>query len=293
VIPSRLEDWTIAAIERIAATGPVENDVYDFKIKVPDADTCRAITAAFSNTRGGFLIFGVDKHRNVLGTDNPETPRNFQNALAKDFEPSPDYEFAPPLPLANGNQVFVAHIRQSKRGPHAVREKEKWVYLERTAGGTNVSMSPSQTRMAFQDAEATQGKLNILIGELREIREVAKLLEEALAGRPEHLSVTAAAFLNRYPTDVLQLLLADPSIFGLLGVDEGLWKELGKIRETVRRSNMFGDLLARSLTEIVGKANLLQTDVRDTAVAIIERCDRVLPILESQISKVRPAENGE
>ena len=292
MIPSRLEDWTIAAIERIAATGPVENDVYDFKTKVPDADTCRAITAAFSNTRGGFLIFGVDKHRNVVGTDNTETPRNFQNALAKDFEPSPDYEFAPPIPLANGNQVFVAHIRQSKRGPHAVREKEKWVYLERTAGGTNVSMSPSQTRMAFQDAEATQGKLNILVGELREIREVAKLLEEALAGRPEHLSVPPAAFLNRYPTGVLERLLSDPSIAALLG-DEALWKELGRVREAARRSNLSGDLLARSLTEIVGKANLLQTDVRDTAVAIIERCDRVLPILESRISKVRPAENGE
>jgi hypothetical protein len=289
VIPSRLEDWTIAAIARIAATGPVENDVYDFKIKVPEADTCRAITAAFSNTRGGFLIFGVDKHRNVLGTDNTETPRNFQNALAKDFEPSPDYEFAPPLKLDNGNQVFVAHIRQSKRGPHAVRDKEKWVYLERTAGGTNVSMSPSQTRMAFQDAEATQGKLNILIGELREIREVAKLLEHVLE-RVHELPTPPEPFLNPFPTDVLQLLLADPSIFSLVGVDSKLWNDLGKIRESARRSNAAGEIVGRDPFMVRGHTGLLYSQMRGRAKEVVERCDRVLPILESRISKVRPAE---
>lgn len=308
MIRPRLEDWTIELVRELAENATDENDWFDFKemLNEPEKtnrqsglERLRKSVAAFANSSGGYLIFGVSDQlpRKLVGIKGTEFSRDFETKVKLGIEPSVDFAAPRAFPVADGASIYIVYIPKSQRGPHWVHVGEKSsatrVFLKRTAGGSNQEMSYEEVRASFQNHEERLGKLNILIGELREIREVAKTLEEALAGRPEHLSVTAAAFLNRYPTDVLQLLLADPSIFGLLGVDEALWKDLGKIRETVRRSNLVGDLLAQSLTQVVGKAVLLQTEVRDSAVAIIARCERVLPILESRISKVRPAENGE
>jgi len=74
VIPYRHEDWTKDAIRRVADSRITENDAFDFKADLQPAEHQRKTVAAFANTRGGFLIFGVTNDRQIVGVANPGAP---------------------------------------------------------------------------------------------------------------------------------------------------------------------------------------------------------------------------
>ena len=59
----------------IAASSVPENDWYDLKGNLQgQAEHQRKALAAFANTQGGFLIFGVTNDRQVLGAENRSCP---------------------------------------------------------------------------------------------------------------------------------------------------------------------------------------------------------------------------
>ena len=95
MIPTKLEDWTLEAIKAVAESGVNENDIYDFKADLQPADHQRKGVAAFANTRGGFLIFGVTNDRKLEGVENIELPRDFGVKLKTGLEPSVDSRGAP------------------------------------------------------------------------------------------------------------------------------------------------------------------------------------------------------
>jgi len=65
MVPDRLEDWTIKRVEQLAARGVYESDSFDLKEMLParpdDSGKFRLkkACAAFANSAGGFLVFGV------------------------------------------------------------------------------------------------------------------------------------------------------------------------------------------------------------------------------------------
>lgn len=180
MIPARLEDWTLEAIERIAVARLAENDVFDLKATGDGkAERLRTIAAAFANTRGGFLIFGVANNFEIVGVDNHEQPRDFGTTLGQAVEPSIDFLFSAPIKLANGKCVWVAHIPQSQRGPHSVRTEQSLKFYKRSPGGLNEPMTYEEIRLAFQNSEARRTKLRMLIMELQLIRELATDIEQS------------------------------------------------------------------------------------------------------------------
>jgi predicted HTH transcriptional regulator len=70
-IPVRLEDWTLGTIKGLLKAGAFENEAFDFKEQLPmpsdkeGKHRLRKSIAAFANSGGGFLIYGIKDDREL------------------------------------------------------------------------------------------------------------------------------------------------------------------------------------------------------------------------------------
>lgn len=180
--PARLEDWTLDLVRDLASSGAAENDWYDLKGQLQQADHQRKVVAALANTRGGFLVFGVTDDRQVVGVRSAELPRDFASKLTSSLNPSVSFEFAPPLSLADASAVWICEVHRSQRGPHGVFQNDHWVFPKRTEAGTNVTMSVEEVRIACQETDVRRGRLMLLLAEVRHLRQLVSIVV-AQAGR--------------------------------------------------------------------------------------------------------------
>src|SRR5580658_8468208 len=161
--PDALEGWTLERIREIADAGVIENDRFDLKADLQPADRERRTVAAFANSAGGFLVFGVTDDRRVEGVANAELVRDFGSKLRDSLSPSVEFRFADrPHTLPTGRFVYVAHVPKSARGPHAVYINSASCFLKRTAAGSSEPMTYEEIRLAFQDVENRRTKLALL-----------------------------------------------------------------------------------------------------------------------------------
>ena len=241
MIPSTLNEWTLEKIREIADAGVIENDLFDLKADLQPADHQRKTVAAFANSAGGFLVFGVTNARLVEGVANVELARDFGNSLRDGIAPSVDFRFASSAhALPSGRLVYVVHVPRSTRGPHAVYVNNSWSFLKRTPSGSNDPMSYEEVRLAFQDTETRRTKLVLLSSELGHLRFLAQhLLNEVPENAPIDGLVIDAAWATRYPTNVLDLLLGDA--FSLVARTMDLWSALEALRAEVRHSNAMAE----------------------------------------------------
>lgn len=148
-IPESLAGWTLDVVRQVAASGVAENDAFDLKGDLQPAEHQRKPVAAFANTRGGFLVFGVTNDRQVVGVENGELPRDFGIKLGAELEPSVEYEFGVPHKLDTGRMIFVCHVPRSNRGPHAVLTQTGCLFLKRSPSGSNIPMTYEEVRSLF------------------------------------------------------------------------------------------------------------------------------------------------
>jgi hypothetical protein len=175
VIPDTLNGWTLPKIEDIARAGVSENDVFDLKADLQSPDHQRKTVAAFANSDGGFLVFGVTNDRRVVGVTNPELVRDFGGKLRDNLSPSVEFRFAEkPHTLPSGNLVYVAHVPKGTRAPHAVYINNAWGFFKRTAAGSNEPMTYEEIRAAFTDARRRLRELMWLQVDVERIRSLAE-----------------------------------------------------------------------------------------------------------------------
>ena len=154
MVPTKLEEWTIPALEALLAQGYYEPEVFDYKEMLPypnDKDGKRRLVkacCAFANSSGGFLVFGIhdDKSKapadRIIGIDpSIDFPVQFGNYPTK-CSPTVSWEFLnPPLSLVNGNKVHVIFIPRSWSAPHCFEDPERagWLsFAKRTNKGDEV-----------------------------------------------------------------------------------------------------------------------------------------------------------
>jgi predicted HTH transcriptional regulator len=129
MIPRDLSEWDYERIKDLASKGYLETDTFEFKPTMKSRDSnldnrIKETACAFTNTNGGFLIFGV------LDLDHAGDRMvgvNKSDDLAKDFgdklnslSPVPYYDFKnPPIEIPHKNtMLFVVHIPKSVDRPH-------------------------------------------------------------------------------------------------------------------------------------------------------------------------------
>jgi predicted HTH transcriptional regulator len=209
VIPHNLEGWTLPIVQTVAAAGVFENDVFDLKAALQHPEHQRKTVAAFANTAGGFLVFGVTNDREVIGVANSELPRDFGSRLTTGVEPSIEYGFAPPLRLSSDKAVVVCHVPKSKRGPHAVLVNNAWVFLKRGPSGSNEPMTYTEIRFSFVEAAGRRSYLLLLKNELERVEAYARLLNISTWQQPEVIFAPLGA--GQFSPSLLETLM--PEVF--------------------------------------------------------------------------------
>lgn len=289
MIPAVLSEWTLNAVEQLLAQGVFESDRFDFKEMLPHAKSntdklrLRKTCAAFANSAGGFLIFGVKDEKGLsvadrlVGLDPAfDFPTNF-GSFASTCQPSVEWAFQnPPLRLPQGRIIHVVHIPPGVRCPHAVAEDDRWHFVKRTNKG-NEAMSYEEVRLAFQDTEMRRTKLALLASELSLLRELA---EKVVADAPQTYSevrvIRDSVWLTRYPTTVVDSVLGDA--FALLKGRGGVWQAVARVRALARRSNALASAVAVAITNggrDWGDNDRVkhETMIRETAREIINECN--------------------
>lgn len=179
MIPKTLAEWTLDRLRVLLDSQYREAESFDYKSMLPhpnDEDGKRRLRdacAAFANSTGGFIVFGVaDDLR--LPTDqrlvglptNVDFPTQFGN-FPPQCNPSVRWDFLnPAIRLENGNWIHVAWIPQSFNAPHSVgKPDEGLLFPKRTNRGTDY-MSYEEVRMSFLGYYEKRLKLQLLDAEL-------------------------------------------------------------------------------------------------------------------------------
>ncbi|MBK9002185.1 MAG: ATP-binding protein [Myxococcales bacterium] len=241
MIPETLEGWTLPAICKLAASDVAENDSFDFKADLQDADNQRKAVAAFANGRGGFLVFGVTDKREVVGVTNEELPRDFQNKLGAEIDPAVDYKFGPALPVDSQRKVFVCHVPRSLRGPHAVKANGITAFYKRTPGGTTISLTRAEIVAGVTEAMPRRGDLPFLRNELQRIHDRAQQVNATIWREGVRWPLEEIAAGGFCETQVESLL---PHVFHEIQGDAGLVRDLNDLRERHRVLTRASEILA-------------------------------------------------
>lgn len=284
MIPTRLSEWNLEAVQSVAASGIAENDLFDLKTDLQPAEHQRKIVAAFANTRGGYLVFGVTNDRQVVGVSNDELPRDFGNKLRTGIEPSVEFRVGSAILVSPGRNAFVVEVLRSTRVPHAVLQNGSWTFLKRSASGSNDPMSYEEIRLAFQDTEMKRTKLALVVSELDLIETVAGRVLQGVPEDFESRNLYRWAWVTRYPTSLLDPILGDA--YSLLAKDKDTWDLLGYIRDSVRVSNTLSEALSdlpfSAISGVDEQKKQFQLEIRSTASKLCEKA----AIAKSAIEKL-------
>jgi predicted HTH transcriptional regulator len=98
-----------------------ENLTCEFKRKFSTAEKIAREMIAFANTKGGYLIIGVDDDKDIVGVESEKSESELILDAAKNF-------CEPPLNInidyvdVKGKEVVVVEIFESKKKPHRLQD---------------------------------------------------------------------------------------------------------------------------------------------------------------------------
>jgi hypothetical protein len=243
MIPDNLDGWTLPVIESLLQQGVFESDRFDFKEMLPHAKddvgklrlakTC----AAFANSSGGFLVFGVKDDmgltvsQRLAGLDPGEDLPGRFGSFPAIPEPSVAWNFRnPAIRLATGRLVHVVHIPASARRPHAIPDQGRWWFCKRTSKGTE-AMSFEEVRDLFLDASRRRRELAWLRSKLEKILELQRTLSvESQDGR-----WTLDMLLSRFGPEPMEPVLL--SLFDLINAQPSLVSDLNDLVDCCRKAD--------------------------------------------------------
>ena len=304
MVPKKLSEWNIEIIRKLLEKGILESEDFDFKESLPHKKSddgkfrLRKTVAAFANSGGGFIIFGVKDARKlsveerIIGIEKEfDFAQNFGN-FPSECQPSVEWDFInPALNLENGDKVIhIVEILSTWKKPHAIQKDKAFIFPKRTNQG-NSDMSYSELRSAFQEREFRRTKLSLLLAELNHINKLAtgllKIYDEA--AKQQHLLKDKTihwAWAIRYSTTVLDITLSDSYMF--IAEKPELWTLLTEIRDSALHSNSaceaFSNIIYISITNRDVIVNQHYETVKSCAFNISEKYKEANPLITELIS---------
>lgn len=153
-LPSKpLPELSEADLLRLVEDGVREDVELDYKVKLEsDSQEFARDVSSFANTKGGYLIYGMDEESEVPtrlialeGFDPGKAIGRLNSWAQEHIRPRPSLRFQP-VPLEKGGSVMVIEVPRSWVGPHEVRQEHR--FYHRTQHG-KAPMDVDQLRQAF------------------------------------------------------------------------------------------------------------------------------------------------
>jgi predicted HTH transcriptional regulator len=243
MIPQSLNEWTIDTVSTLVIKGVFEDEIYDLKEMLPhsrnsdEKERLRKSCAAFANSSGGFLVFGVKDSKQLTPSERIvglplsfDFPEHF-GVYAQTCTPSVEWEFKnPALSLPSGNVIHVVWIPRSWKAPHAVSTGDgAWIFPKRTNKG-NESMSIEEIRYSFLGLYEKRLKLQLLRAEVMAIDENAKEMLQI-----DQQANGATYSLISFDTAILDSVIADT--YSITSGYVAFHKDVQKLRQLSRIAN--------------------------------------------------------
>jgi len=252
MIPNPLQHWTINHIVQLAGRGVYESDSFDLKETIPhpsDLDgkhRLRKTCAAFANSTGGFLIFGVTAQltqpatERLIGIDAiVDFPIQFGN-FPSSCLPSVEWSLKTLTLSTDSNRVIhIVYIPQSWKAPHAVADGDAWVFPKRTNKGTE-PMSYSEIRNMFLGYYEKRIKLQLLRAELVPLQHL-----QARMGLSQDENNLFQSHLPEVQLQVIENVLDDT--YSITHANPALLNKLAELRQEVRSLNSLTETLRLSI----------------------------------------------
>ena len=94
-----------------------EGSRIEFKRKFSSPQKIAKEMIAFANTSGGYIIFGVDDDRKIVGVESEKSELDLIDTAAK-FYCEPEVEYRTEIVPIKSKDVVVIEIRESRKKPH-------------------------------------------------------------------------------------------------------------------------------------------------------------------------------
>ncbi len=98
-----------------------ENLQCEFKLKFSTEEKIAKEMIAFANTKGGYLIFGIDDDKEIVGVESEKEVASLVTTTAKEY-------CVPPLEIkidfieVKGKEIVVVSIPESEQKPHRLQD---------------------------------------------------------------------------------------------------------------------------------------------------------------------------
>lgn len=98
-----------------------ENVQCEFKRKFSSPEKIAREMIAFANTKGGYILFGIDDNKEVIGVESEKSEAELIEDAARNYcEPPLDYELE--YIEINGKEVVVCAVPESDIKPHRLQD---------------------------------------------------------------------------------------------------------------------------------------------------------------------------
>lgn len=101
-----------------------ENSRVEFKRKFSSPEKIAKEMIAFANSGGGYILFGVDDDRSIIGVESEKSEIELINTAAK-FYCEPEIEFSLEVIFIRRVDVVVVYIPESNKKPHHLITDDK------------------------------------------------------------------------------------------------------------------------------------------------------------------------
>jgi len=107
--------------ELLELIGGGENIHCEFKRKFSTTEKISREMIAFANTKGGFILFGVDDNKEIIGVESEKSESELIKEAALNYC-EPPLEFKIEYIDMNGKEVVVVEIPESDKKPHRLQD---------------------------------------------------------------------------------------------------------------------------------------------------------------------------